>query len=99
MHEEQKDNQAKKLQQLFREVNNQEASLEDENTYHNREFVEIDVLQLPPRSEVHQTSKWGIHFHITSPWVRFTFTICVLLAVIFIVYFFIGEKVILFFNS
>lgn len=93
-----KENQAIKLQQLFAEVTNQEAMNEIEGE-HPEEFVEVDVLQLPPRSEVHNKSKWSMQIKPSSPLVRFIFVIILMLAVIGVLYYVIGEKVILFFSS
>ena len=98
MHEEQRENQAEKLQQLFREVNNPETADHKYKEESTPEFVEVDVLQLPPRSEVHQTAKWSTHINLRSPWVRFSFIVIVLLVILLVVYFFIGEKIIIFFT-
>lgn len=100
LHDEQKDNQAKKLQQLFAEVNNQGNMEETEEPKSKSapEFVEVDVLQLPPRSEIHQSSKWSIHVNIKSPGIRFSIIVCVLLAILCILYFFIGDNIIIFFT-
>jgi len=98
LHEDQKNTQAEKLQQLFREVNNQEMADKQTEKESTTEFVEVDVLQLPPRSEVHQTSKWSTHINISSPWVRFSFIVFLLLVILFIAYFPAGDKIIIFFT-
>lgn len=99
MADHQKKDQAEKLQQLFAEVNNQEQDDETKETLTNeKEFIEVDVLQLPPRSEVHQTSKWKLRINFRSPWLRFTSTLVLLAVVLFCLYYFLGDYLLVLFD-
>lgn len=99
MSDHQKKDQADKLQQLFAEVNNQEQDHDSAVTSsEEKEFIEVDVLQLPPRSEVHQTSKWKLHINFRSPWLRFTSTLVLLAIVLFCMYYFLGDYLLVLFE-
>lgn len=99
MSDHQKKDQTDKLQQLFAEVNNQEQNHDSAmNSAEEKEFIEVDVLQLPPRSEVHQTSKWKLHINFRSPWLRFTSTLVLLAAVLFCLYYFLGDYLLVLFE-
>ncbi|HLR54059.1 MAG TPA: hypothetical protein VK078_04970 [Pseudogracilibacillus sp.] len=99
MSDHQKQDQAEKLQQLFAEVNNQEQTDETKDaSINDKEFIEVDVLQLPPRSEVHQTSKWKLHINFRSPWLRFTSVLVLLAVVLFCLYYFLGDYLLVLFK-
>src|SRR5699024_2544982 len=67
MRDEHQDNQATKLEQLFLEVSNPELSEENLAENEHDELIEVDVLQLAPRSEVHKYNQSNVHlsFHAT----------------------------------
>lgn len=96
MSNEQEDNQAIKLQQLFAEVNNQAEEVTE--TTVDKELIEVDVLNLPPRSEVHQKSKLRLRMNVRRPVWRFLLVILILVGIITGVYFMFGEQIILFFT-
>jgi hypothetical protein len=96
MHKEQKEIQKEKLQQLFAEVTNQET--EQSGISEPVEFIEIDVLQLPPRSKVHQKAKLSIHVNFHSPVWRFSFVIVLLAIILFFLYYFFGDQIMLLFT-
>lgn len=99
MRDDHKKNQAIKLQQLFQEVNNNEENGKDKTDLHSEsEFVEIDVLQLPPRSEVHRKSKWRIRLNLRSPIIRFIVVLLVIFGILGLLYYVIGERVVIFFT-
>lgn len=86
MSEEQKDDQAAKLQQLFLELNNQESK-EKKEKITEEEMIEVDVLNLPPRSEVHQQTNLRLHMDVRRPVWRFVFVIFIIVVIGTIVYF------------
>lgn len=86
MSEEQKDDQATKLQQLFLELNNQESEVKKEKIT-EEEMIEVDVLNLPPRSEVHQQANLSLHMDVRRPVWRFVFVILIIIIVAVIVYY------------
>jgi len=88
-------NQAEKLKQLFAEVTNQPPSEEDKAP---TDFIEVDVLKLPPRSEVHQKSKLKFHIRLTSPFARFVLVFLLILIIIGVIYYKAGNEIILFFS-
>lgn len=93
------ENQAEKLQQLFAEVVNQT----EENKTHKMNnstdnFIEVDVLNLPPRSEVHKSPKRKLYIHFGSPFTRLLSVVLVLVLIIGFIYFIAGEQILLFFS-
>lgn len=99
MRDEHKDNQAAKLEQLFLEVSNPELDKKKLEEKEPDELVEVDVLQLPPRSEVHKTSKSSLHLSFHAPVWRFVLVIIFLVAVAWLLYGFYGEEMIEFFTA
>ena len=94
-----KEDQAAKLEQLFREVSNPELNQTSNEETEAEDFVEVDVLQLPPRSEVHQKSKMSIHFTFRSPVARLILVIILLIAVVALLYGFFGNEIVEFFTE
>jgi len=92
------ENQAEKLQQLFAEVTNQPASNHENETEKDVDFIEVDVLNLPPRSEVHGKPKRKYYIRLKSPIMRFMTILLFLLVVISVIYFLAGEQIFLFFS-
>lgn len=82
-------NQAEKLQQLFTEITNQEnVSKQEKNDVVVEEmttYKEIDVLNLPPRSEVHKKLKWRLKIRFGAPIVRFSLFVLILLIIVALV--------------
>lgn len=97
MSNEQKEGQAAKLQQLFSEVNNQPIEEKKEKVT-EEQLIEVDVLNLPPRSQVHQSTNMSLRLDINRPLWRFLTVIIVLLIIASLVYFLFGEQVIDFFT-
>jgi len=89
-------NQAEKLQQLFTEITKQEKiTKQEENDVFIEEsmtYKEIDVLNLPPRSEVHKKSKWRFNIRFHAPIVRFSFFVLIFILILAIVLFFYFDK-------
>lgn len=88
-------NQAEKLQQLFTEITSHEKEIEQERKVVSKKqldekttYEEIDVLNLPPRSEVHKKIKWRFSVRFSAPIVRFIFFFLILIIVIFVILFF-----------
>lgn len=90
------DNQAKKLHQLFEEVVNEQPKHEN-IIEEKQDFIEVDVLNLPPRSEVHLAPKRKFTLNLKHPVMRFIFVLIILVLLISIVYFVFGDQVFLFF--
>lgn len=97
MHKEPNDHQAKKLQQLFAEVNNQATDEEENKAIEEEDFVEVDVLQLPPRREVHQKSRWSPQIYWRSPLLRFSLVIVLLAGIILVAFLLYGDAMMQFF--
>ncbi|HLR71584.1 MAG TPA: hypothetical protein VK085_09155 [Pseudogracilibacillus sp.] len=95
MQSEHEDNQAEKLQQLFAEVTNEQQQQETKNS---TDFIEVDVLKLPPRSEVHQKPKRKLYIRLTSPFARLLFVFLSILIIMGVIYYVAGEQIVLFFS-
>lgn len=90
-------NQAEKLQQLFEEINNRPLQ-EKENTEKKVEedFIEVDVLNLPPRKEVHTKPKTRLYFHFKRPYIRFLIVFILIIVFIVTLFLTIGERLVFF---
>ncbi|SHF57544.1 hypothetical protein [Ornithinibacillus halophilus] len=88
--QEQKD-QAEQLRALLSEVeeNNQNESLLTEDDYKEESYPtrEVDILNLPPRSEIHTQKNGRVNLKLSRPFMRMVFVSLILLFVlIFAVY-------------
>lgn len=88
--------QAEHLMKLFQEVANHNPDAEedeDETTeidekemdhqdeqINSSNYVELDMLNLPPRREVHQKSKVRFYFSFTNPFTRLLFVVLLIVA-------------------
>lgn len=96
-------NQADRLMELFQEISandhtKQTLLEEKETTTFEDTMIELDVLKLPPRKEVHETKRQPYTFRITMPMLRFSFI--VLLAISYLTYLYVslGDGIISFFQ-
>ncbi|SFD50911.1 hypothetical protein SAMN05216238_10213 [Lentibacillus persicus] len=98
------DDQASELRKLLDEVENGQEVTNLEETTHQRKEAEadtekksnrdlnIDILNLPPRKEVHGSTKTHTRLKMSNPSKRFI-TVAVLLVVLFVVmFYFWGEE-------
>ena len=92
MSNEEKEDQTAKLQQLFLEVNNHEIDEKKEKVT-EEDLIEVDVLNLPPRSEVHSATNIRFHIDFKRPIWRFIAIIVLLVIIGCIVYFFFDEQI------
>lgn len=84
-------NQAAKLQQLFTEVmENERSENRNEKIDEHVDEFEIDVLNLPPRSEVHISKSKKIKMTFNRPLIRFIFVIIFIICIVFGIYFYNG---------
>jgi|SRR5690625_753698 len=97
---EHEENQAEKLQQLFAEVTNQPNNNKnrEEDKEENANLIEVDVLNLPPRSEVHQQPKRKLYIRFKSPLTRLLIILLLLFVTIGIIYYIAGEQIIMLLN-
>src|SRR5690606_13467854 len=100
MNEHNRRHQADKLMELFQELANhqpddKEPMQEEEMKRH--EYVELDVLNLPPRREVHGNKKGKYSFSLTRPSVRLFVVIVFVIAILCLVYYFNREALLTFF--
>jgi|SRR5690625_551640 len=97
------ENQAEKLQQLFAEVTNQQREEETKQKENETDetatnYIEVDVLSLPPRSVVHQRPKRKLYIRLKSPLSRLLFVLVLLLIIIGIIYYLAGDQILFFFT-
>lgn len=92
-------NQADNLMKLFQEVANHTPDdpveeqepldyTEQINEHKEQSYVELDLLNLPPRSEVHQKRKHRYSFTIINPFTRLLFVIILVIGVITLLLYF-----------
>lgn len=92
MDHEKEENQAGKLQQLFEEVNNQPKKDPMNEELKKEDYIEVDVLNLPPRKEVHTNPKSRLQFTFNRPFIRITVVLILLIAILATMYFLMGEQ-------
>lgn len=88
--------QADQLMKLFQEVaNHQPEDYEEEEGIEEKvteersydEYVELDLLNLPPRREVHGQRKVRYSLSFSSPFFRLFFIIILIVVIVFILYY------------
>lgn len=89
------DNQASELKSLFEEVQKNESSMQrdrkEKEVEQTTDIREIDLLNLPPRKEVHgKDNKWT-RLKISKPLRRLLFVTVVLLVLFGFIYYFWNE--------
>ncbi|KKE79320.1 hypothetical protein NSA56_08130 [Oceanobacillus caeni] len=77
-----KEDQASELRNLLDGIENEKESKEEDP-----QKAKIDVLNLPPRKEIH-TNKGRTHFKFDKPFIRFI-TVIIFATIIVAVYYFI----------
>ena len=95
---EQHDDQAAELRKLLDEVQQGERDIQeggkipqpDEQTEQERA---IDILNLPPRKEVHGNKKKNTHIKISVPLLRLLAVIVILLIIVIGAYYIYGEEI------
>jgi|SRR5690625_3436031 len=92
MNEQDRHHQAKQLEKLFQEVRDHEDNLpqqyqSDANEASETVQSKIDVLNLPPRREIHEVHEKGFKFKLSQSFWRLLIVIIILLIVtIFVIY-------------
>lgn len=96
--------QADRLMELFQEIsehdgeNNRSSWINNEESSSIEEpMIELDVLKLPPRKEVHQAKKQKFSFRFTRPFVRFMIVLIIMISAISFIFFRLGKELISFF--
>lgn len=75
--EHKEEDQANELRTLFQDI--EEGNENDEESFADQIINEIDVLNLPPRKEVHTKSK-RTKIKLSKPLLRFLFTVIIVIA-------------------
>lgn len=103
------EDQATQLKKLFNELQQNEDNVEEyeqnEDILINNKVDEtedelkIDVLNLPPRKEVHSANRVRTKLKLGRPMIRLIFVFTVLVIVIASAYYFFGEELIAIINN
>lgn len=95
--------QAEQLKQIFDELqqnkSKSEESRREEQHTNDDSIPKIDVLNLPPRREVHGNSNVRTRLGISRPFLRFLSVIVLIVAIILGAYFMWGEELIVLING
>jgi len=105
MSDQKEGHQADKLMELFREVANhnpEEMNEEEvidftEQVEEEADYVELDLLNLPPRREVHRKNKGRYSFSLAKPFTRLLIVIIILLLILSLTYYDIIGQMLTFF--
>ncbi|WP_077299638.1 hypothetical protein [Virgibacillus pantothenticus] len=84
--------QATQLRQMVQEVSETENSADELERDDKDLEMDTDILNLPPRKEVHRHKKQSTRLKIGHPLQRLLFIILLLVLIIAGAYFFIGEE-------
>ena len=90
MDKEANENQADELKKIFQEVEQHENKIQEpvEEQTDEEPRPKIDVLNLPPRKEVHRTQSKGFRIKFSKPFGRLLFAIIILLTIVIIILYF-----------
>ncbi|WP_099158390.1 hypothetical protein [Virgibacillus ndiopensis] len=93
------EDQASELRKLVNEVQQEELvestetnDFTEENEIKTEETREVDILNLPPRKEVHSKNNTRAHVKMSKPFMRLVLVIVIILAVLFGLYYVWGEE-------
>lgn len=86
--------QANKLMELFQEVANHnpddidqpDLNQHDSEKLHE-EYIELDILNLPPRREVHGNKKRKYSFSLARPIIRLTFVFLIMIMILILFFY------------
>ncbi|NBJ70466.1 MULTISPECIES: hypothetical protein [Clostridia] len=84
--------QATQLRQMVQGVSETETSIDEQERDDKELETDTDILNLPPRKEVHRRKKQSTRLKIGHPLQRLLFIILLLVVIIVGAYFFIGEE-------
>lgn len=79
------------LKALLAEVSKVQKPEKKENTQ-----PIIDVLNLPPRTDVHKSKSTRMKIKIKSPVARFIFVLLIISVIIFLAYYYLGDDLFIF---
>lgn len=94
--------QAEQLKQIFDELQQNapdSEQLSNELDVDDRSIPKIDVLNLPPRKEIHRDNDVRTRLSISGPFVRFLSIIILIIIIVFGAYFLWGDELILIING
>lgn len=82
MNKEENKNQAEELQRLFQNIQDQSGHGKEEEKDEKMPTVpKVDVLNLPPRKEVHRPHQTGFKIKFRRPLLRFVFVLLLLILI------------------
>src|SRR5690625_1065823 len=91
-------NQVSNLEKILAEIN-ENPQIKEQTQILPGNDMEIDVLNLPPRKIVHQSAKRRLIINLKHPFYRLSTVIILIIAIIFIVYYIVGEHIIILFET
>lgn len=90
--------QVANLEKLLAEINKNPQINEPSQELPGND-VEIDVLNLPPRKNVHQSARRKLIINLKHPFYRFSIVIILIIAIVFFIYYIVGEQIIILFTT
>lgn len=85
--------QANELRNLFEGVEKGNDEVDSTDNPHEMEKTrEVDILNLPPRKEVH-AHRTQLQFKIRRPLLRLLFVISILIIILIVAYYFLGNEI------
>ncbi|MBP1969635.1 hypothetical protein J2Z83_001742 [Virgibacillus natechei] len=96
------EDQATELRSLLNDVEQggrEKVNQSDKRTHSMEENQKVDILNLPPRKDVHSHNKKRTHLRIGNPLLRFIIVFIILLSVFIGAYYVWGEELINFITN
>lgn len=81
-----KANQVKSLRETMDEINQSENTLEETESIFEERAPEIDVFELPPRSQIYSETESKFKFKISGGFVRFFAFLLIIIIVLILTY-------------
>ncbi|WP_067725411.1 hypothetical protein [Oceanobacillus damuensis] len=85
--------QTDELRRIFDELERENEQKDTDHTAEpvdTREKREVDILNLPPRKEIHANPR--MHIKMSRPFFRFLFVLLLLIIIVIGVYYFLGDE-------
>ncbi|GAB3791757.1 hypothetical protein [Virgibacillus kimchii] len=86
-----REDQAEELRRLVYDVEQEGEGKDEHDTDQEMETREIDILNLPPRKEVHGKKQGRVKLKTSTSFKRLLFVIFVMMIILFIIYFFYSD--------
>jgi len=93
-----REDQAEELRRLVYDVEHDKGEESEHISEPDMETREIDILNLPPRKEIHGKKQGRVKLKTSTSFKRFLFVIIILIIVLWSIYYLYGDELMQMFN-